>query len=207
VFLFIVSSVLPHLIYVIINIERVIKMEEWRAVKGFEGWYEISDMGRIRSLDRVIHHIEDKVYNKSKIQINEGKILTPQANNRGYYYIMLYRNSKHYKRYIHRLVAEAFLPAPPKSYRVVNHISGNHQDNRKENLEWCTQKQNINHAFDNGLVKTRKRVRSINIETNEVKEYDGICIAGRQLGISHTGIVQCLKGRAKLCNGCKWEYI
>ena len=182
-------------------------MEQWKPVKGFEGWYEISDLGNIRSIDRVIDHKRDKTWDKPKVQINKGKMLTPQKNNKGYSYIMLYRNSKHYKRYIHRLVAEAFLPEPLKSYRVVNHIDGNPQNNAVGNLEWCTQKQNMNHAFDNGFVKTRKRVRSTDIKTGETREYYGISIAGRELGVSHTGIVHCLTGKSKICHGCTWEYI
>lgn len=182
-------------------------MEIWKPVKDFDGWYEISNGGRIRSLDRVICHVKDKTWNKEKTQMNEGKMLTPQQNNKGYYYIMLYRNSKHVKRYIHRLVAEAFLPPPKNSYRVVNHINGDHQDNRPENLEWCTQKYNTQQAFDTGLVKTRKRVRSTDIKTGETHEYDGVSIAARILGVSHSGISLCLTGKNKICKGCRWEYI
>ena len=182
-------------------------METWKPIYGFEGWYEISSDGRVRSLDRVITHSKDKTWGVSKIQVNDGQIIKSATNNKGYYYVRLYKNSKYYKRYVHRLVAESFIPEHKKSYKVVNHINGNHQDNRPENLEWCTQKYNIQQAFKNGLVKTRKMIRSTNILTGETKEYKGVSIAAKELGVSHSGISLCLTGKNKLCKGCTWEYM
>lgn len=182
-------------------------MTEWRSVKGFEGWYEVSDDGQVRSVTRIIEHATDKTWGISKIQQNEGKLLTPQENNKGYLYLQLYRNSKHTKRYVHRMVAEAFLPNDKPSYRVVNHINGNPKDNRVENLEWCTQKYNIQQAFETGLTKTRIPVRATNVRTGEVLEFEGVTVAARAVGCSHSGISLCLTGKNKLCKGYRWEYI
>lgn len=183
-------------------------MEEWKSVKDFDGWYEISNKGNVRSVTRLIQHKPDKFSLIGKCQLNEGKTRKQTLNNMGYYFVMLYKNSKYCKKYVHRMVAEVFVSNPnPNNKKIVNHINGNHLDNSYKNLEWCTQKENINHSFDTGLTPTRKKVKSINVLTGEEAIYSGITIASKILGISHTGIVQQLKGRSKTCNGYKWEYI
>jgi hypothetical protein len=180
-------------------------MEEWKPVKDFDGWYEISNLGNVRSVQRIIQHKPDRFSSKGKIQVNESKVRVQSANKSGHMHVQLYRNSKPVKRYVHRLVAEAFIPNPDNKPNV-NHIDGNPKNNHYSNLEWCTQKENIRHSFNTGLTPTKKRVKSISLITGNETEYESIAVAARTLGISHTGIVQQLKGRAKSCNGCKWEY-
>lgn len=181
-------------------------MEDWKPVKGFEGWYEISNMGNIRSVTRLIQHKPDRFTDKGKSQLNDGKPIKQSLNNKGYYCVLLWRNSKAYKRYIHRLIAEVFIPNDGNK-KEVNHVDGNHQNNSIENLEWCTKMENMHHAFNTGLISTMKKVKSTDLISKEERYYDSINGAARELGISHTGIVQQLKGKAKTCNGCTWEYI
>lgn len=111
----------------------------WKPIKGYEGLYEVSDTGLVKSCERVVHdsyHKTNKLYG--------GKLLNPTLTEKGYLQVTL--NNKTQKTYgIHRLVAEAFI-SNPNNYQVVNHIDENKQNNNVENLEWCTQKQNLEYA-------------------------------------------------------------
>ena len=121
-------------------------MEEWKAIKGYEGHYEVSSMGRIRSVDR---------YVKTGIKHNEnrfikGVILKPHLKKNGYLSVDLKAPNKKQKTIsVHRLVAYAFL-LPMEGKNVVNHKNLNKLDNRVENLEWVTAEENRKHAKVNG---------------------------------------------------------
>ena len=119
-------------------------IEIWKPIKGFEGKYEVSNLGRIKSL---ISH----------------KILKPITQSPGYYNVGL--ESK--KFLIHRLVAEAFLDNP-KNYDCVNHIDGNKKNNLPENLEWCNKFINNNHAFNNELIPATKVKATIVIDNTQM---------------------------------------
>lgn len=115
-------------------------MEVWKAVKDYEGLYEISNLGRIRSVSRVIRWGSGKGYDK----LIESRILSPSINNSGYEIIILNKpNHKTICRTIHRLVAEAFIPNP-NNLTDVNHKDENKKNNMVENLEWLTHKDNMN---------------------------------------------------------------
>lgn len=118
-------------------------MEVWKDVLGYEEIYQISNLGRIKSLHR------DRI---------EEKILNPAKNNRGYLRLGLSGNGKVRYDSIHRLVAGAFIPNP-KNLPEVNHIDGNKLNNGVENLEWVTKGQNQIHAYKTGLRKTTERQR------------------------------------------------
>lgn len=119
------------------------KMELWKPVIGFENLYEISNLGRVRSLDRITE----------SGQFRKGKIRECYCYVNDYKVVKLYYNGKTFNKYIHRLLAEAFVPNPnPELYDTVNHIDGNRGNNSLDNLEWCTQKQNIQHAWKTGLI-------------------------------------------------------
>lgn len=111
--------------------------EIWRKIEGFEK-YEVSNLGRVRSLD----------YKHT----GEIKVLRPILNRYGYLRINLYKNSKLCSRSIHRLVAQAFI-LNPENKQQVNHIDANKQNNIVSNLEWCTNLENMQHARDMGLLK------------------------------------------------------
>lgn len=115
-------------------------MEVWKAVKDYEGLYEVSNLGRIRSVSRIIKKGCWKGYDK----LIESKILSPSINNSGYKIINLSKpNHKAICRSIHRLVAEAFIPNP-NNLTDVNHKDEDKMNNNVENLEWLTHKENMN---------------------------------------------------------------
>ena len=123
-------------------------MEEWKDIKGYEGIYQISNKGRVKTLGN----------NKTKKEkIRDGKI------DRGYKRISLCKNGKEKKYSIHRLVAEAFLPNPD-NLPVVNHKDENKLNNNVENLEWCTQEYNVNYSGTAG----RPGKRVICVETQQI---------------------------------------
>jgi hypothetical protein len=114
-------------------------MEEWRDIPGFEGLYQVSNFGRVKSFHR-----------------KKEKILNPSVDNVGYLHISLYRHIKglHRNVTVHRLVAELFLGKPGEK-REVNHIDGNKQNNTSENLEYVMHKDNMIYAWGNGLIRKR----------------------------------------------------
>ncbi len=130
--------------------------EEWKSIKGYEGLYEISSFGRVKSL---------LGWNGRKY-IQRERILAPYKQQSNKYYsrsvVKLTKDNKTKDFKVHRLVAEAFIPNP-NNYKVVNHIDGNPLNNNVENLEWCTQKMNIKHALNNELTITR--IKTIDRET------------------------------------------
>lgn len=115
-------------------------MERWKPVVGFEGYYEVSDWGRLRSLDRQI------VTRSGKQKPYKGKIISLHHHVTGYVMAILHKNRFKKTAKIHRLVAEAFIPNP-EGKPDVNHLNGIKDDNRLENLEWATASENILHAI------------------------------------------------------------
>lgn len=118
------------------------KLETWVDIIGFEGLYQVSDNGNVRSLDVISNRTRGANYKK-------GKLLKPYNNGRGYLYVKLCK-SKEYNIQIHRLVAIHFINNLFNK-KEVNHINGIKADNRVENLEWATRSENIKHAIKLGL--------------------------------------------------------
>lgn len=118
--------------------------EEWRDVVGYEGLYQVSNMGRVKSLPRLILFCDGRrrFYNE--------RIVKSQKVSTGYRNVSLYRNAVVEKIYVHRLVANAFLQNNNK-YTDVNHLDGCKTNNKAENLEWCNRSRNIKHAYENKL--------------------------------------------------------
>lgn len=122
-------------------------MEVWKAVKGYEGLYEASTEGRVRSLDRKVN--TNIRFNDNRIV--KGRVLKPHIKQNGYYVVSLCKNGTIAEVSVHRLIAETFIPNP-KQVRVVNHKNGIKTDNRVDNLEWMTYKENHWHARETGLL-------------------------------------------------------
>jgi hypothetical protein len=140
--------------------------EIWKTIDGYEGLYEISNLGRVKSLSRIIQR--DGIFGNKKIK---ERIIKPSITNGGYYRLNLINNKIKTSFSIHRLLALYFLPNYENKPQV-NHINGIKTDNRLENLEWCTAKENINHAFKIGLITAKNGINhnKCKLNTFEVLE-------------------------------------
>lgn len=187
--------------------------EIWKDIENYNS-YQISNFGNVKSKERVVN-----CNHNSKRKIKE-RILKPLIDNRGYYVVTIYNvNGKSNPKTVHRLVAQAFIENT-NNYPVINHIDGNKQNNNVNNLEWCTQSHNVKEAYRIGLEKPQltnlnkfgknnkkaKKIKQINIETNETINYFyGILEAERETGINFRNIHMCLKKKRKSAGGYKWE--
>lgn len=132
------------------------KEEIWKDIEETQGYYQISNYGRVKSVPR-FHKTKDTGY------YSKEKILKPSMDNLGYLQVQIrkpegYNTRNGYKtKRIHQLVAKAFIPNP-NNYPVINHIDGNKSNNNVDNLEWCSHKYNVQHAFENGLHNPATRI-------------------------------------------------
>ena len=151
-------------------------MEVWKDIKGFEGIYQVSSLGRVKSLDRHIPAFNGYI---ETLRFTKGRIITELIDNRGYPYVRLYLEGKKVFKNVHRLVAIAFIDNP-ENKREVNHKDGNKRNYSIENLEWATAKENVKHAFETGLASGQPKKKVIDLSTgiiyNSPKE--GCVVAG-----------------------------
>ena len=204
-------------------------MEEvWKPVVGYEGLYEVSNMGRVKSLGN------GKSNNSS---YSKERILKGRKTHRGYLRVNLYKNNKAKDYYIHRLVAEAFIPNID-NLPCINHKDENPKNNHVTNLEWVTYKENNNYGTHNEKVAEKLRGRKQSEESNKkraeklkgrkhseesikkrskpvigidritglIVEFTSIMEASRQLGINSGNITKCCKGKYKSMGGFYWYY-
>ena len=120
--------------------------EIWKDMPEYEGSYQVSNMGRVRSLDRVV------TYKDGRVGKYKGKVLKPPINSGGYEIIKLSNDNRVTNKRVHRLVLETFKPHVNMGDLQVNHIDGNKLNNHLTNLEWVTGRDNILHAYDTGLI-------------------------------------------------------
>ena len=168
--------------------------EVWKDIKGYEGVYQVSNLGHVKGLSRFVNCPLN-----CKRLIKENTI-KPELTKQGYISIKLYKNNtgKHFQ--VHRLIADAFIPNS-ENKNCINHINGIKTDNRLENLEWMTYSENNKHAYDTGLKKTRK---VICIETSIM--YKSMREAGKLLNIGFQDIWGCCNSHKKTAGGFHWQY-
>lgn len=185
-------------------------MEEWRAIEGYEGKYEVSNTGKVRNLN----------------YRNQGRTreFKKSLNDWGYEFVHIYSNGHTKKHMVNVLVARAFIPNPENKPQV-NHKDGNKRNNCVSNLEWATQSENMLHAYKTGLSeKTREGARergkelakhlsesrkvpikAIHIETGAEKEYASIKEACEELGVSQWNVYAVTQGKRKHTKGYTFE--
>lgn len=173
--------------------------EIWKDIEDYEGLYQVSNLGNVRSLN----------YNGT----HKIKEMAHQLMRKGYLRVHLSKNNKSKRISIHRLVAETFIPNP-NNLPQVNHIDGNKQNNCVSNLEWCTNLENQRHAWNNGLRKSKKgyhinsakSVYQYDLEGNFIKQWDYISDASKELGISLSSIYRNCNNQIKKPKYYIWKY-
>ena len=185
-----------------------IALETWRDVVGYEGYYKVSNIGRVKSVER-------KIWNGKGYKTEFSRILKQALNYKGYPIVYLSKESKQKTVSVHRLVALAFI-SNPQNKPQVNHIDGNKKNNNVSNLEWCSNQENQLHAVINKLNdhstyksgKAERPVYKIDTETNEIiAKYNSIAEATDAIGYkSKSNIGACCRGLKKTVGGYKWKY-
>lgn len=188
-----------------INTERFSAMEneEWRDVVGFEGYYQVSNLGNVRR-------------NKKGYGTYIGRMLTQNISN-GYCHVWLCNGTYEYNKTVHRLVAQAFIPNP-ENKPCVDHIDGNRTNNHISNLRWCTYRENNNYPIAKathskamskwqkgrcGVLSHRKKP-VVCIEQNRF--YWGALEAQRKTGVTRSNISSAVTGRSRTDGGYHWRY-
>lgn len=187
-------------------------IEIWKDIKGFENRYQVDQIGKIRSLPRLVKSKNNK-FRKTRC-----RIMKLSTDKDGYKTICLRKDNKCFKFMVHRLVAAAFIPNS-ENKPCVNHIDGVKYNNSFSNLEWCTIAENNQHAFDTGLNKSywkgrkkgpaphRKAVRGTSFDGSSILDFASIKDAGEATGADISEIVKCCKGKSKSAKKYYWEYI
>lgn len=177
--------------------------EIWKDVVGYEGLYQVSNLGRVKSFDRYVK-------SRGGFRTIRGRILNPCFNGR-YYHVNLYDANKRSKPLlIHRLVADAFIQNP-KNLPQVNHIDGNKLNNNVNNLEWVTASENIKHSFRTGLCMphdggTSRPIYAYKTNGEFVGEFKSLHHAERELNVNLGHIWSILNGREKSSKGYYFKY-
>lgn len=176
-------------------------MEEvWKDIQGYEGLYQVSNQGRVRSLDRMEEC--NGITRKRK-----GRLMAQRFNKYGYLIVGL-RNGTSQKTFtVHRLVAKTFIPND-RNYTEVNHIDENKQNNNVLNLEWCNNQYNIKYGtgIERRAEKKRKRVIQCNLDGEELMEFSSITEAAKSINKGTSVISACCKGIRKTAYGYVWKY-
>lgn len=179
--------------------------EIWKDIKNYEGKYQVSNLGRVKSLKRYKE-------NYSKLQLVPEKILAQADNGNGYKFVSLWKDSKQKMYYIHRLVAETFIPNE-HDLKQVNHKDGIKNNNSILNLEWCSCSENQKHAYKKLKRITAKnnkhtsfKVNKLDDKNNIIESYPSMREAERQNGYSN-GVISKGIQKGYMTGGYYWEII
>jgi hypothetical protein len=179
-------------------------MEIFKDIEGYEGLYQVSNYGNIKSLGNG---------NANNPNWNKERILKYSKNTNKYCSIVLSKNGVSKTKTIHRLVAKAFL-LNPQNKSQINHIDCNKENNTISNLEWCTSSENNFHRYANGLHfqlkgkdnKLSTAVIQYDLDGNFIKEWESQNEVRRQLGFKQGQISECCHNKRVTANGYKWKF-
>ena len=182
-------------------------MEEiWKDIEGYEGLYQVSSLGRVRSLGRDI--VRRTRYGTMAPYHISGRVLKPLHSQGDYCYVHLFdKDGASINHKVHRLVAKAFVPNPD-NLNEVNHVDEDKDNNRADNLEWCKHVDNCNHGTRNerSAVKRGIQVEQLTLDGHHVAFYQSACEASRQTCIARKGINDCCRRHIKTAGGYLWRY-
>lgn len=177
-------------------------VETWKDIPEFRGSYQVSDIGRVRSLDRVI------TFKDGRMRKFKGRVLKPYLNNKGYEQVKLYSVNGRNNKSVHRLVLEAFKPHVNMSDLEVNHMDGNKLNNHLTNLEWLTRRDNALHACDIGLIDNRgersPNAKLSNAEVLEILQRLDKGESQKDIGLDY-GVSQSCIGKINI--GTMWKLV
>ena len=162
-------------------------MEKWKQIAGYEGLYEVSNLGRVRSL-----------------WFGKTRVLKPGKLRNGYLFVTLCKDGKRKHLLVHRLVAGAFVPNP-RNLETVNHKDEDKTNNAASNIEWLSRADNVAYSCPQFA---ERGVRMFDKSTGELLDtFPSTIEAERQTGISHSNICSCCLGRRKSAGGRVWRYL
>lgn len=177
-------------------------IEVWKDIEGYEGMYQVSNLGRVKSLGNRSNHKDE--------------ILLKQANVMGYKVATLTKDSKGKMYKVHRLVATAFISNDDLENKIeVNHIDGDKFNNKASNLEWCTKSENAIHAFKLGLRDSKKGIENIlsikiiqidPLDNSVIAEYGSLREMERETGFNRGNVSRACKDETSSAYGWKWKY-
>lgn len=176
-------------------------METWKDIAGYEGLYQVSDLGRVRSKSR---------------HGSRGGTLKLRVNGNGYHHVCLCKHGQMKDSLVHRLVAEAFIPNP-SNFPAINHKDENPANNAVDNLEWCTLKYNQNYGTCRAKISAKLKGKFVNGPSskaviqydksgNFVSEWPSAREAERQTGFSCRHISKCCLGKRRSAYGYIWRF-
>lgn len=177
--------------------------EIWTDIVGYEGYYKISNFGKVKSCKRTIKHGLGNADRNIK-----SRIIKPYNDNHGYHVVALSKDGKVKKHRVHRLVAEAYI-SNPKNKPTVNHLNEIRNDNRAENLEWATYKENNNYGSHNERVSKTlsKPIVQFDKNDNKISIFESVKEASLATGIHIMNIKSCLAHENRVfAGGYKWRY-
>lgn len=189
-------------------------VEIWKDIKGYEGLYQVSNLGRVKSVARKYWNANNNSYSQFK-----EKIKKPHLHGKGYLRILLSKDCKQNNFLVHRLVAEAFIPNPnnlpqvnhkdeDKTNNFVHVNSDGTVDPAKSNLEWCDNKYNCNYGQIRKQKKSKCRtpVCQYDLHGKFIKSYEGAKQAEKETGVCRTNITACCRGLCEQRGGFIWKY-
>lgn len=179
----------------------VLDKEVWKDIEGYNGKYQVSNFGRVKSMQRFV-----KRKSESKTLLSE-KLMKIKKDKDGYLLVDLYKDNIIKRMRVHRLVAEAFIDNPENKPHV-DHINTIRDDNRVENLRWVTRKENMNNpaTYDKLGKHSRKKILQFSTDGTFIREWESAREIERELLIDNSWVAKCCKGKCKSAKGFIFKY-
>lgn len=178
--------------------------EIWKDIEGYEGYYQVSNLGRVKSVERFV----DNGYGpRGAVRSIKEKILKQGKTNKGYCFVILCKNSTKNNVLVHRVVAKAFIPNP-NNLPEINHKSENKAENFVENIEWCSKKYNCNYGHRNRKkIHTMRHLIQMDLSCNEIMIWFSCAACQKETGFDSAFLRKAANGQTPTAYGFKWRYL